>query len=199
MTASALPQPDDDRQDTKKRILDMAEDLLLTRGFNAFSYQHISSELGMKNAAIHYHYPKKNDLGVAVIQRYRRRFQRFVDGQAGQSARAQLEAYFQLSTHYYQHNQQICPSGVLSAEFHVLPSDMQAEALAFVAEMRDWATRILQHGLASGEFHFAGDARAMAAVMFAALQGGLQLARLDAAILDDLNRQLCALLGLPPC
>jgi TetR/AcrR family transcriptional repressor of nem operon len=59
MTASALPQPDDDRQDTKKRILDMAEDLLLTRGFNAFSYQHISSELGMKNAAIHYHYPKK--------------------------------------------------------------------------------------------------------------------------------------------
>lgn len=199
MTASAWPQPDDDRQDTKKRILDMAENLLLTRGFNAFSYQHISSELGMKNAAIHYHYPKKNDLGVAVIQRYRRRFQRFVDGQADQPAHVQLDAYFQLSTHYYQHNQQICPSGVLSAEFHLLPPDMQAETAAFVAEMRDWATRILQHGLTSGEFRFAGDAAAMAAVMFAALQGGLQLARLDAAILDDLKQQLCALLGLPPC
>ena len=135
---------------------------------------------------------------MAVIQRYRRRFQRFVDGQAGQSARAQLEAYFQLSTHYYQHNQQICPSGVLSAEFHAAVRHAGRSPGLCRRNARlghpHSATRPGQRG-----FHFAGDARAMAAVMFAALQGGLQLARLDAAILDDLKRQLCALLGLPPC
>ncbi|XLM19461.1 TetR/AcrR family transcriptional regulator, partial [Chromobacterium piscinae] len=71
----------DSKTDTRKRILDLAEELLLTRGFNGFSYQHISSELGVRNAAIHYHFPKKNDLGVALIQRYRRRFQRFIEQQ----------------------------------------------------------------------------------------------------------------------
>ena len=199
MTApdAASPQPDDARQDTKKRILDMAEMLLLTRGFNAFSYQHISSSLGVKNAAIHYHYPKKNHLGVAVIQRYRRRFQRFVDAQAGLSSVAQLEAYFALSIRYYDQDQQICPSGILSAEYHVLPEDMQTEAAAFVAEMRDWAVQILREGQVRGELQFAGTPPAMAAVMFAALQGALQLARLDPDILLQIKTQLRALLNAP--
>lgn len=43
--------------DTRVRILDLAENLLLERGFNAFSYQHITRELDVKPAAIHHHYP----------------------------------------------------------------------------------------------------------------------------------------------
>ena len=77
-----MTQGSDPKTDTRKRILDIAEQLLLSRGFNAFSYQHISSELGVRNAAIHYHFPKKSDLGVALIQRYRRRFRRFIEQQA---------------------------------------------------------------------------------------------------------------------
>ena len=38
--------------DTRARILDLAENLLLERGFNAFSYQHIAHKLGVKPAAI---------------------------------------------------------------------------------------------------------------------------------------------------
>ena len=37
------------------------------------------SELGVKNAAIHYHYPTKEDLGCAVIQRYRDRFKLWIN------------------------------------------------------------------------------------------------------------------------
>ncbi|UGA37463.1 TetR/AcrR family transcriptional regulator [Chromobacterium haemolyticum] len=113
-----MTQSSDPKTDTRKRILDIAEQLLLSRGFNAFSYQHISSELGVRNAAIHYHFPKKSDLGVALIQRYRRRFQRFIDQQQAElDPRAQLEAYFGLSDSYYLQHRQICPSGILSTEF----------------------------------------------------------------------------------
>ena len=66
MTTSAKP-----RTDTKKEILKLAEQLFQTKGYNGFSYSDISSVLGIKNAAIHYHFPSKADLGVALVRRYR--------------------------------------------------------------------------------------------------------------------------------
>ena len=60
-------------ENSKRTILNLAEALLQDRGFNGFSYANIASELGVKNAAIHYHYPSKEDLGIPVMQRYRER------------------------------------------------------------------------------------------------------------------------------
>ena len=57
------------RGTTKRRILDLAENLLQRLGYNGFSYQHLSKELGIKNAAIHYHFPTKEELGVEIIER----------------------------------------------------------------------------------------------------------------------------------
>ncbi len=186
----------DSRTDTRKRILDIAEELLLTRGYNAFSYQHISTELGVRNAAIHYHFPKKNDLGVALIQRYRRRFQRFIDAQAELGPAEQLERYFTLTDAYFDRDQQICPSGILTTEYQTLPDDMRAEANAFVDEMRDWAVRIAESGRTDGSMRFAGTPEAMGLLMLAALQGGLQLARTDTTVLATLKTQVKSLLGL---
>jgi AcrR family transcriptional regulator len=64
---------------SKRTILNMAEDLLQYKGFNGFSYANIASELGVKNAAIHYHFPTKEAMGVAVIKRYRDRFQLWIN------------------------------------------------------------------------------------------------------------------------
>ncbi|MBV8679881.1 MAG: TetR/AcrR family transcriptional regulator [Aquitalea sp.] len=186
----------DMKNDTSKRILDIAEELLLTRGFNAFSYQHISSALGVRNAAIHYHYPKKTDLGVALIQRYRRRFQRFVEAQGGLTPAQQLERYFTLTDAYFEHDQQICPSGILTTEYQTLPEEMQQQANAFVDEMRDWAVRIAACGREDGSMRYAGTPQAMGVLMLAALQGGLQLARTDQTVLLTLKEQIRALLGL---
>jgi len=186
----------DPQNDTRRRILDIAEELLLTRGFNAFSYQHISSALGVRNAAIHYHYPKKSDLGVALIQRYRRRLGRFADVCAGQPPAAQLEQFFLLASAYFEKDRQVCPSGMLSTEFHTLPDDMQAEAAAFIGAMREWAVHIASVGRASGEFRYQGEPETVGVLLFAALQGALQLARVDATYLDDIKQQLRVTLGV---
>ncbi|MFC7669875.1 TetR/AcrR family transcriptional regulator [Hymenobacter humi] len=71
---SATPSPD-----TRTRIVDLAENLLLERGFNAFSYQHIARKLGVKPAAIHYHFPSKDDLGTAIVARQLRRLRKWRD------------------------------------------------------------------------------------------------------------------------
>ena len=57
-------------RDTDEQILNAAEDLLQRRGYNAFSYHHIAIQLGVRNAAIHYHFPSKEDLGVALVKRF---------------------------------------------------------------------------------------------------------------------------------
>ena len=62
------------RSETAEKILDLAEMLMQTRGYSAFSYQDISDVVGIRKASIHYHFESKTDLGVAVIDRYTNRF-----------------------------------------------------------------------------------------------------------------------------
>src|SRR3954467_4710978 len=85
--------------DTSTRILDVAEKLVQTRGFNAFSYANIAATLHVTKASLHYHYPTKAKLGEKLIERYRTGFVAALDGidakaaQAGQKLRAYVVLY----------------------------------------------------------------------------------------------------------
>src|SRR5947209_18275602 len=62
------------KSETAEQILDLAETLIQTRGYSAFSYQDIAASLGIRKASIHYHFPSKTDLGGGVVDRYIDRF-----------------------------------------------------------------------------------------------------------------------------
>ena len=62
------------KANTATRILDVAERLVQTRGFNGFSYADIAAELGITKASLHYHFAGKAELGEALIVRYGERF-----------------------------------------------------------------------------------------------------------------------------
>ena len=62
------------RVDTSQRILDTAERLVQTRGFNGFSYADIATTLGVTKASLHYHFPAKAKLGQRLIERYEKNF-----------------------------------------------------------------------------------------------------------------------------
>ena len=121
-------------KDTRKRILDLAESLLLDKGFNGFSYKHIAEQLGVKNAAIHYHFPAKSDLGTALVQRYRRRFSKWIAQQQEQSLSPteKLSGYFGITVSYLRHGGKVCPLGILETEFNVLPVMVRDEALSLI-------------------------------------------------------------------
>ncbi len=70
--ASARWQQQSRRTETKTatRILDVAERLVQTRGFNGFSYADIAAELHITKASLHYHFASKAELGEALILRY---------------------------------------------------------------------------------------------------------------------------------
>src|SRR5215510_13109700 len=92
MTTTAARQ----RSETAEQILDLAETLIQTRGYSAFSYQDIALALGIRKASIHYHFPSKAALGVALVDRYVARFAAGLETIASdesQSAMAMLDFY----------------------------------------------------------------------------------------------------------
>ncbi len=55
--------------DTRSKILDVAENLIQSVGVNAMSYKHISEAVGIRKASIHHHFPKKDDLVDELLHR----------------------------------------------------------------------------------------------------------------------------------
>lgn len=165
--------------DTRKNILDTAETLLLDKGFNGFSYAHIAERLAVKNAAIHYHFPSKADLGCALIARYRRRFQRWCEAvsDSTHSATDRLNGYFGIALGYARQGGKVCPLGMLETEFNTIAESVRDQIRALDEQMRCWLSEVLAQGRASGEFQFVGTPEHKALIITAALQGVLQIAR----------------------
>ena len=166
-------------RDTGEEILNAAEDLLQRRGYNAFSYHHIAVQLGVRNAAIHYHFPSKEDLGVALVQRYQERFRQWVkQADCTECGWKRLQAYFQTYLDFLQADCKCCPGGVLGTEFHAIPEAMREQARALARDIHEWLVRTLECGRQQNALSFAGRAEDKALEIGAALQGGLQIARL---------------------
>jgi TetR/AcrR family transcriptional repressor of nem operon len=166
------------RSDTKTQIIDIAQHLLLDKGFNAFSYKHISTLLGIKNSAIHYHYPSKEDLGVAIIQRTRKRFQEGAQKLEIQNLNPwqKLEWFFNIYLNNLQ-EREVCLGGSLGTDFNAIPGKMQIEIRALVSEILTWLEKLLQDGRNQGDFSFSGNPADKAVVVLASVQGALQIAR----------------------
>lgn len=164
---------------TKRAILDLAESYLQEKGINGFSYAHIADELGVKNAAIHYHFPSKEELAGAVIQRYRDRFQLWINNARIKdlSPQEKLDWFFGIYTNTRANNGKVCLAGSLETAFASLPDSLRQQTEALTRELLAWLEATLREGQGAGVFHFEGDATGKAALILSSLQGALQIAR----------------------
>jgi TetR/AcrR family transcriptional regulator, transcriptional repressor for nem operon len=164
---------------TKRSIMDLAEIFIQDKGFNGFSYAHIAKELNVKNAAIHYHFPSKEELACAVIQRYRDRFQLWINNSRikGLTPHEKLEWFFSIYTNTRADNGKVCLAGSLETEFNSLPASLQEQTESLTRELLTWLQATLQEGKEAGVFHFSGDPANKAALILSSLQGALQMAR----------------------
>jgi AcrR family transcriptional regulator len=166
-------------ENSKRTILNLAEALLQDKGFNGFSYAHIASELGVKNAAIHYHFPTKEDLSIAVIQRYRERFKLWVNNARIKDLafEQKLDWFFSIYTDMRADQGKVCLVGSLEAEFNSIPAGLQTEVGALHKELLKWLETTLSEGREAGVFQFTGEPANKAALILSSIQGALQMAR----------------------
>jgi TetR/AcrR family transcriptional repressor of nem operon len=183
-------QPD---ANTAERILDAAEVLVQTRGFNGFSYANIASELGITTAGLHYHFRGKAELGEALIARYAERFAVALEAidASGADARDKLIAYAELYSGVLRGGR-MCLCGMLAAEYETLPSAMGEAIVGFFDANHAWLTRVLTDGRAAHTLAFEGDPSEGAQAILGGLEGALLVARPygDPARFDAAARRL---------
>lgn len=166
---------------TKERILDIAEHFIMSKGFNGFSYKNIATELNVKNAAIHYHFPSKKDLGVAVIQRAQTRFKVWNEmiGHQDSSPLDMLMAVLEMFVGYANSDEYVCLGGSLETDFNTFPKEMQNEIRLFAAEMLNYMRNVLETGRETGVFTFSDSPEDKAIFILSTLQGALQMDRVS--------------------
>jgi len=165
--------------DTRKAILKRAERYLQDAGFANFSFRDLAADLGIKSASVHYHFPSKEDLGVALLQRYQEQFARWAESrkQSG-SPKSDLLEWFKYEQHICRSGD-ICPIGAFGAEYTALPASVRQELEKFHDIQRRWMCAALRAGRKLGEIRDEGRVEDQAEMILGALQGGLKTARVS--------------------
>jgi TetR/AcrR family transcriptional repressor of nem operon len=164
--------------DTSQRILDIAERLVQTRGFNGFSYADIASALTLTKASLHYHFPTKAQLGTRLIERYEAGFLKALEeiDRTTPDARDKLRRYAKIYADVLRNNR-MCLCGMLAAEYATLPKPMKEEMRHFFDENERWLVVVLEAGRASGSLRFTGSALDVARALVGSLEGAMMIAR----------------------
>jgi len=184
------------RKATADRVLDIAETLVQTRGFNAFSYADIARAMGIRKASLHHHYPTKADLGLALVSRYRGAFLGALENieARGDATPHIIESYTGLYGSVLRRGR-MCMCGMLAADVSTLPKPMRESIAGFFAENEKWLTRVLTEGTRRREISFEGTPASMASFFVSSLEGAMLVARgsnnpelFDAAVRQLMSR-----------
>jgi TetR/AcrR family transcriptional regulator, transcriptional repressor for nem operon len=166
------------KEDTAQQILDVAQHLLQLRGYNAFSYADIAETVGIRKASIHYHFPSKHDLAVALVVRYRQTFSS-LRSQIDQTTPKALDKLDRFANLYLEglRNGCVCVCGMLAEDFTTVPLAVREEVKLFFSENEAWLTKVLVEGVESGDIRNQADLQIEAQLLLTSLQGAQLIAR----------------------
>ena len=184
---------------TSQLIMDIAQRLVQTRGFNAFSYADIARALNLSKASLHYHFASKSDLGVRLIERYEDSFERTlgaIDLEGGEAA-IKLRHYVDIYSRVLA-DERMCLCGMLAAEFVTLPKSMQTALDSFFKLNERWLVAVLEDGRGSGSLRFEGSTAEAAQFIISSLEGSMMMARSHGGVarFDAAVRHLLADFGI---
>lgn len=166
---------------TRDQILGCAQNLIQMRGYNGFSFRDIAGDIGIKSSSIHYYYPGKTDLAVAVAEQYQASFMEITDQliARGETAAATLKAYAGVFVTTLTQDNKLCLCGMLASEINSAEPKLQSAIKAFFDQQQDVLTTIIARGQSEGEFRSNLDAADFAKTYLAALEGAMMLARVN--------------------
>ncbi len=180
-----------------RAVLDAAEALAQTRGYNGFSYADIAARLGVTKASLHYHFASKAELGRALIERYHAGFAAALEAidQATDEPCAKLERYVALYDAVMR-NDRMCLCGMLARTGDAARADAAAAARV-LRRQRALARGGTRAGVPRRPFMFSEGASERARVLLGSLEGAMLVARSYAdpkrfrAAADSLLAYLC--------
>ena len=164
---------------TRTTVLDVAQEFLQTRGYNAFSFRDLADRVRIKTASIHYYFPTKAELCRALIARQREQVAAAFAAldAAGGGAVRKLEGYVDVFRGTLAAGNRMCRCGMLASDFATLEPDIVRELRLSFLDHEVWLTAVFAEGEAAGQLRFEGSAMDEARMLLAALEGAMLLAR----------------------
>ncbi len=158
----------------KEAILAAARQTAQAHGYGGLNYRDLATEVGIKAASIHYHFPAKADLGAAVAKRY---WEDIVGDLAdlrksGRGAAGALECYPSLFRRSLENGNRMCLCSFMAAEYDDLPEPVKVEVQTFADVNVAWLRDIFVETGMDGD-----EAELKARATFAAVSGAQLLAR----------------------
>jgi TetR/AcrR family transcriptional repressor of nem operon len=166
--------------ETADRILQTARTLISDLGYSAFSYADISEAVQIRKASIHYHFPTKASLVIAVLRDHR---ERLLQGtqfltQTIDNSQARLHAYIQ---HWEgcirDKSQPFCIAALLAAELPSLPEEVRFEVQQHFLTLSGWIRETLEEGVRKRTLKLQGTPEEEAQTFMATVHGAMLSAR----------------------
>lgn len=162
------------KNDRASQIIDIAIKMIREGGYHSFSFRQIASELDIKSASIHYHFPSKEDLGVAVVKRYSEQFLESLNNPSEHKKPADF--YIEAFQNSLEQHQSACVCGILAAEAGRLPQAILETLSEFTTKNIDWLDQALRLQCVD----WSDDkVKESALSIFSALEGGITFAALS--------------------
>jgi TetR/AcrR family transcriptional repressor of nem operon len=126
----------------KEALLKAAENKVRLGGYSNFSFRELASEVGIKSASVHYHFPTKADLGAELAHQYTNTFLTTLGepAQLKASGKNPIDVYTQLFRSALVIDKKMCLCGLLGAESDSLPDKVRTEVKRFFNENLTWLT-----------------------------------------------------------
>ena len=171
-------------EDTKTLIVATATELILSYGYQGFSYNDIASIIKIRKSSIHYHFPSKADLGIAFIDRYSRLFSLWAKRLGDISNREKLVEFCKMYAEQSQNGKRICPIGMVAADYQSMPIQIQEKAKLLILQVEKWLEIMITAGIETKEFRQDLNPLETPRQIIYSMSGALKMAR----IFKDLNR-----------
>jgi TetR/AcrR family transcriptional repressor of nem operon len=132
--------------DTRTTLLDHAEMLARTRGFEAFSFADLATALDMRKASVHYHFSTKAALALALIRRYRESFMARLALIDAPEADDRLRAYIALYRETLGSGDRLCLCVAFSCSRDSFDAAVGAEIHGFHRDSLNWLADVFALG-----------------------------------------------------
>ena len=162
---------------TREQIIELADQLIREKGYNAFSFSDISIAVGIKKASIHYHFSQKSDLGKAVIEKHIETLRDVIALNQNKTPLKQLEAFIQIYCQAKKEDK-ICIVGSVATDYNTVDDRMKGPLKTFTQLVSHWVEDFLAQGRNDGVFFFAGEPRIKALMVITNLLAIVQLSRI---------------------
>ncbi|MFT7222896.1 MAG: TetR/AcrR family transcriptional repressor of nem operon [Cellvibrionaceae bacterium] len=164
--------------DTAHKILDVAESYTQMHGLNAFSYKDLQREVGIKTSSIHYYFPTKQDLALAMVERYLDKWRDLLKTIAREQAEG-AKRLDNLSKHYVAvvNEGKFCMCGMFASDMLSLPEVINSQVREFFRLLEEWIADAIELGQQQGSIKDSVNSKNAASHFLAALEGGMLIAR----------------------